>query len=591
MLIEAATARSEHDPDLEASVAAINLEAAAAAANLEAAAAAHLEAAAADITMHPVTGAFADSSHESAFRAHFFQRAFSSHVFLMVLAHTLFIGMAIVAQGILRLVWIIITLFMTLSLLGRVLLNRMHDTARAHRLFCWIWTVLLMQACVVHSGSLVAAPALACPIALGAVLLMTLPIALLNGSHGTGFVHKVVVTGLLLLPRLFVIAACGKVALASELSDMIVILGGSAVAHVVELSLRHSYAEKVQETQSLAEERRFLAEERRRHKERIEQLQAEKERLLYDVQRPRPHDDSNRAAIRRGLQAGTDQPHPAGQSTAGDTDPSEAGGPGPSDSPPPSLPPGPPSSTSGSSTAPPADGQQLTECAEGAEGAEGAVGSVQSSRAAGGLQGDDLEVTEASLVGLLADEEAVVELQNMLFPAEAAAIGRPAQEGPNPGHLPVRPNPEAVASYLRPPAAAGVELVAGMTVAQQRAPFHAPHGVQKGPVCQQPVYISQWQGGHRPMTPRQQALYVALQRAQGARTETEVYRLVHTLATALGASRMERGTVKALYAVLIQMGRPGMSEEQAYSATGASMSNFRKWRRRVQHALLDLPSP
>ena len=68
MLIEAATARSEHDPDLEASVAAINLEAAAAAANLEAAAAAHLEAAAADITMHPVTGAFADSSHESAFR-------------------------------------------------------------------------------------------------------------------------------------------------------------------------------------------------------------------------------------------------------------------------------------------------------------------------------------------------------------------------------------------------------------------------------------------------------------------------------------------------------------------------------------------
>ena len=69
MLIEAATARSEHDPDLEASVAAINLEAAAAAANLEAAAAAHLEAAAADITMHPVTGAFADSSHESAFRA------------------------------------------------------------------------------------------------------------------------------------------------------------------------------------------------------------------------------------------------------------------------------------------------------------------------------------------------------------------------------------------------------------------------------------------------------------------------------------------------------------------------------------------
>jgi len=54
---------------------------------------------------------------------------------------------------------------------------------------------------------------------------------------------------------------------------------------------------------------------------------------------------------------------------------------------------------------------------------------------------------------------------------------------------------------------------------------------------------------------------------------------------------MERGTIKALYAVLIQMGRPGMSEKQAYSATGASMSNFKKWRRRVQHAQLDLPPP
>ena len=62
---------------------------------------------------------------------------------------------------------------------------------------------------------------------------------------------------------------------------------------------------------------------------RNEQLLAEKERLLYDVQRGRPlDDDDDRSAIRRGLQAGG----------------------APSNSPPPSLPPGAPSSTAGSST-------------------------------------------------------------------------------------------------------------------------------------------------------------------------------------------------------------------------------------------------
>jgi len=39
------------------------------------------------------------------------------------------------------------------------------------------------------------------------------------------------------------------------------------------------------------------------------------------------------------------------------------------------------------------------------------------------------------------------------------------------------------------------------------------------------------------------------------------------------------------------MARPGMSEKEAYRATGASMSNFKKWRKRVQYAQLDLPPP
>ena len=93
------------------------------------------------------------------------------------------------------------------------------------------------------------------------------------------------------------------------------------------------------------------------------------------------------------------------------------------------------------------------------------------------------------------------------------------------------------------------------------------------------------------MTPRQAALYLALQRSQLARTEVEIHQIVRALAIALGASRTENGTVRALHAVLIQMGRPGMSEEEAYRATGASMSNFKKWSKRVQYARLDLPPP
>ena len=93
----------------------------------------------------------------------------------------------------------------------------------------------------------------------------------------------------------------------------------------------------------------------------MEQLQAEKERLLYDMQRRgRPlDDDDDRSAIRRGLQAGRSQPYPPSLGDTGpdtdpdadpDADPSEAGGPAPSDSLP-TLPPGPPSSASSGSAA------------------------------------------------------------------------------------------------------------------------------------------------------------------------------------------------------------------------------------------------
>ena len=64
----------------------------------------------------------------------------------------------------------------------------------------------------------------------------------------------------------------------------------------------------------------------------------------------------------------------------------------------------------------------------------------------------------------------------------------------------------------------------------------------------------------------------------------QLYKVIFLLAEALGAARMERGTFKALQAVLLQLDRPGMSDTKAHTSTGASRSNFLKWRTRVQHA-------
>ena len=73
----------------------------------------------------------------------------------------------------------------------------------------------------------------------------------------------------------------------------------------------------------------------------------------------------------------------------------------------------------------------------------------------------------------------------------------------------------------------------------------------------------------------------ALHRIQLAHTDMEVFKVVNSLAVALGARRTEMGTVKALHAVLLQLVRPGISNAEACNATGASTSNFSKWRRQV----------
>ena len=338
------SARSEHDPDL-----CPDLEAAAA--NITAA----------NIAMNPVTGAFADPSHETACASQLFRMAFPCHAFLMALSLAISIWQSLSVPTDLWPLESLAAFCTALGLIGRVLVHRMDDRVRGQRQGSWIWTGLVVLGVTIDfvGYDLVACAA---PVTLqNEWTIQAVTGALVNGSHGLGFWHKLGLMGLMLLDGLWTIAFCGEVALAVE--SMLVV--GFVVVHMAEMHLRHSYVEK----QRQAEEKQRQAEEKRRYthrlaegkrlgetlEERNEQLRAEKERLLYDNElqrRGRPLDDGDdRSAIRRGLQAGPSQ-QPL--STTGDTSSSDLSGAKPaSDYPPPSLPPGPPSSASSGSTATP----------------------------------------------------------------------------------------------------------------------------------------------------------------------------------------------------------------------------------------------
>ena len=127
--------------------------------------------------------------------------------------------------------------------------------------------------------------------------------------------------------------------LASGIRELCMALVAVGCATLVVGSVSH-LAQLVNENRRQSSALRRLVQEKLQLEERNEQLQAEKERLLYDVLSQQhlgrvlgrhPLDEEGRSAIRRGLR--------------GLGPPSEAGGPAPSDSLPPSLPPGPPSSS------------------------------------------------------------------------------------------------------------------------------------------------------------------------------------------------------------------------------------------------------
>ena len=206
-----------------------------------------------------------------------------------------------------------------------LLIHRMPDKVRGQRVGSWTWTALMVVGCSFYIGGFAQASAAKCqavstqqvvlPVALGAL-------ALTNASHGLASGHKFSLIGFVLVVCSVEIAVCGNSpAIQAVKSGIGVTVLSSVCFHMAELYLRHFYARNVQENQRLA----HVDDERKRLEERNEQLQAEKERLLYDVQRRGCplDDDYERSAIRRGLHAGG-RHRPS--HTASEAGASEAGG-------------------------------------------------------------------------------------------------------------------------------------------------------------------------------------------------------------------------------------------------------------------------
>ena len=299
----------------------------------------------ANIAMH-VTGAFVEPTHEIAFAAWQFRLAFRGHVLLMTLPLALLIVTSLSRPpDVMTLELVLLSALPAfLGLVGRVLVHRMHDTVRAQRMGSWTWTAMALVPMSIAVCLYATTPTAICKsVATSSTHLpWDLAFALVNGSHGLSFAHKLGLIGALLLVNLSAVGACGvsvmgpRAGLASAAAIV-----GFVGTHLAEMQLRQVYADKVQD--KLRQEEETTAS--RRLEERNEQLRAEKERLMYDNElqrRGRPLDDGDdRSAIRRGLQAGFSQPY----HRAASTDSSERGAPAPTDSPPASMPPGPPSSS------------------------------------------------------------------------------------------------------------------------------------------------------------------------------------------------------------------------------------------------------
>ena len=515
--------------------------------------------------------------------------------------------------------WIIILVGVALGLVGRVVVHRMDDSARGQRMGSRTWTALLLLIVIVDLVGYVVGTTVQ-PYDCATITpseqlpanvlfpLLSIAITMINGSHGLCFVHKAALVGLMMLDCLTSTAICilcAEAALAYE----VMLVVGFVVVHLAEMRWRRSYVEKLSR---VAHERRLQNEERQERRgleqrneqlqtasnkrmlgleqrneqlqtsnerlqyeqlqtsnerllgleQRNEQLQTSNERLRYDMQRRgRPlDDDDERSDIRRGLQAGTYQFKRTKSHS------SEAGGPAPSESPPPSFPPGAPSSTASGSLG--SGGGGATMCYD-ASAVHLLVGADASG--AGGCQ--------------------VGKLEHRVPPsarAEAAGLGF-AEVAASPSEMEAGRAADALADMAmafgggraeqtqqKVQQKGGQKRLLDLVQVDTSPAASAPAPAHAMPTFEQALEEAR----HRP-TP-EQALEEARHLIEAAHTEAEVFQVVYPLAVALGAKRTETGTVKALHGVLLQLVRPGLSNAEACTAVGASMSNFCKWRRKIQ---------
>ena len=238
---------------------------------------------------HPLTGAFTEPAVEAAFAVGFFRDAFPLHALLfaagaIVYLFTLF-GSA----------WrddVLLLIISLVCLVGRVRLHRMQDQVRSQWLGSWLWTGSVVLGVALDVSDYVNDSDRTCTAVrkLGVYVfpLLYLALALVNGSHGLGFLHKGALLLFLVETLIMLYGSCGELALALSMGGALAV--GYIVAHLVELRMRREFAEK------------------RRAEERQEQLMVHAERLQYEFNllsssRP-PSADDNFSEVCRGLQSG-----------------------------------------------------------------------------------------------------------------------------------------------------------------------------------------------------------------------------------------------------------------------------------------------
>ena len=460
--------------------------------------------------MLPFTGAFTDPAHEEAFAARAFRKAYPAHIVMLglILGSFIFIALSELSEAFTVKVWrrvhaftVMVALVVALGLMGRVVLHHMPDAVRSRRMGSWTWTATVFLGGVSLIIGCLLDRVAACATQSDFVYpILTLAVAITNGSYGMSFAHKFALACFPLAFLLVKLTVCfSERALALATCEIGALGVGFFAAHVAELYLRHLYAEEQR-----------LEEEKRRLGVRNEQLQAEKERLLYDMQRRGgPIDDDNRSAIRRGLQAG----------------------PSPAESPPPSLPPGAPSSRSGSSSA------ARTHAGAGSDSfGAGATPLVSES----GSMSDVEEV----MTDILGDEEAVREM----FPTLSSP---PTQAKPKNAADEAVAWPRVIVQEVDSKPDQELDLLAGPPLGPP--PVAGSYGQLL------PGSPDHEQGGK---IARQQAVHVARQLMLAARSETETLKIVRALALALGAVRTESGTIKAVHAVLQAAARSARDERK-----------------------------